>query len=56
MVIVIRIRTDGFNGQSGEELARVLRSLAQQAEAYNMRAGWIEDSDGNRCGTLQVVD
>ena len=58
MTIVIRIRTDGaaFDGQPGEELARLLRRLAQQAEAYDMRAGKILDSNGNSCGTLHVED
>jgi|TARA_B100000809_G_C14746132_1_gene390381 hypothetical protein len=57
--IGISLNNDAFQG-NGQELARVLRNLAQDVEDYNIHnlgcfIG-IADMNGNTVGTFEIVE
>ena len=59
MTITIEIKTDNaaFENQSGQEVARILRKLADQVESWpgaNAFTLGLRDINGNKCGELRA--
>ncbi len=59
--IEIRMDNDAFVGRPGSELARILREIADQAEAYDGAEDFREfthplrDTNGNSIGGIEVT-
>ena len=58
-LVEIELGNDAFKG-SGDELARVIRNIAQDVEDYNLHDEGaqilIKDINGNSVGEFKIVD